>query len=130
MNRRNFKVRIKNLNLKETFLLVHSPNEHDLYIKYDAMLTKQGFTMVDHGSGGKNTKSYVYYPYNLELKHRKEQRAKHRTKTGKPRARRLSIGRIGPRPRPAMRRAQWRKPEFEVTLEITMLTPTPKYRGT
>ena len=124
MNRRNFKVRIKNLNLKETFLLVHSPNEHDLYLKYDSMLTKQGFTLVDHGSGGKNTKSYTYYPINLEVKHRKEQRAKNRTKTGKPRARRPGIGRIRP-----LRRSKWRKPEFEVLLEITALIPTPKYRG-
>jgi hypothetical protein len=125
MNRRNFKVRLKNINLKETFSLEHSPSEHDIYAKYDKLLNKQGFSLVTHETNGK-TKTYSYYPINLEEKRRKEVRAKNRTKTGKPRrsSRLLRPGRIGPR-RP---RVDWRKPEFMVTLEITMLHETPKYR--
>jgi hypothetical protein len=127
MNRRNFKVRIKNTNLKDTFMLVHSPTEYDLYEKYDAMLTKQGYCMVTHAVDG-TCKTYTYYPTNLEIKHRKEARAKNRTRSGKPRARRP--GAVGGRRliRPSSRLASWRKPEFLVFLEITMLHPTPKYR--
>jgi len=130
MNRRNFKVRIKNINLKETFLLVHSPSEHELYDRFSKMLEKQGLTMVDHNVlSGKNTKTYVFYPYNLELKHRKEQRAKNRTKTGKPRVQRRLVNSSGGlrRIRP-MRRVSWRKPEFEVLLEVTKLYPTPRFK--
>lgn len=123
MNRRNFKVRIKNLNLKETFALVHSPSEHALYAKYDALLRRQGFIMLDHKISGKNTKTYIYYPSLLEQKYRRSRRALMRTKTGKPKARKPS--RILPRrPRGSI---SWRKPEFEVLLEITMLFPTPKF---
>lgn len=127
MNRRNFKVRLKNINLKETFALEHAANEYDLYARYDRMLTKQGLTLVTHNSSGKNTKTYIYYPANLEIKHRKEQRAKLRTKSGKAKVRRLGVGRIRPL-RPLRRASPWRKPEFEVLLEITMLSPVPKYR--
>lgn len=126
MNRRNFKVRIKNSTLKTAFSLEHSPTEHEIYTKYDTLLSKQGYCMVTHKTDG-NCKTYTYYPYNLELKHRKEHRAKNRTKTGKPKARRSNGMRII-RARPPGRTVAWRKPEYMVFLEITMLHPTPKYK--
>lgn len=125
MNRRNFKVRIKNSSLKNAFSLEHSPNEHAIFLKYDALLTKQGYCMVTHKTDGK-TKIYTYYPQNLEIKHRKEHRAKNRTKTGKPRRNRNGMRII--RARPPGVRTYWRKPEYMVSLEITMLYPTAKYK--
>ena len=136
MNRRNFKVRIKNLNVKEPFALIHSPSYQSIYKQYDDMMIRLGYTLVEH-TVDKTTTAYVYYPLKMELAYRKERHKLNRKKNGKPIGRRprpvtKSLFPGAPRARPRrlvkLKAVKWRLPEHEVLVEITMLFPTQKYK--
>lgn len=119
---RNYKIRIKNLNLKETFFLEYGESPAAVFAKYQTILRSYGYIKVISSPAraiSSNTTSlprtYIFYPKDRREKERKAYRKLHpvrsrfnssglRVRYGNPFATNIS-----------------RNHEYDVTVEITYI---------
>lgn len=110
---RNFKVRIKNLNLKQTFWLVQGESIFEVLQRFQKIILPLGYHLSSHKNPTANSRTYIFYPDAVRRQQRKDAMKDKRN----------AIVRKSKRIFP--RRRYPRIPEHEVHLEIVQLKDIP-----